>query len=310
MRKPVLSLALLAIGWLLSAVSAQAQPIRAYVALTGSDANPCTFASPCKSAQHAHDVVAAGGEVRLLDPGSYGLLTITKAISILGDGHGGIAAQNNNSAITISAGANDRINLRGLVLEGFGTGATGISFISGASLNIQDTIIRNFKFNGIAFITASAAELHVSQTLISDLDPANGFAIEINAQPGSPGLNAFLDHVTLKIGDVGLAVENQSTGNLNVAISDSIISKYVYGVLVSPPTGPINVVVRNCTVTNNGTGILSQGSPTHVRVTKSTITANGTGLSSASSGSLISYGDNNIDGNTTDGAPTSTTLLK
>jgi len=50
---------------LLPIMPVQAQPIRTFIALTGSDANPCTFASPCKSAQHAHDVVATGGEIRM-----------------------------------------------------------------------------------------------------------------------------------------------------------------------------------------------------------------------------------------------------
>ena len=83
MRKIALLFALLAtaLACLLPASPAQAQ-IRAFVAQTGNDANPCTFASPCKSAQHAHDVVAAGGEIRMLDPGGYGLLTITKSITI------------------------------------------------------------------------------------------------------------------------------------------------------------------------------------------------------------------------------------
>ena len=171
MTKIAFPLGLLAVicACLLQAVPAQAQPIRVFVALTGADANPCTFASPCKSVQHAHDVVAAGGEVRMLDPGSYGLLTITKAISILGDGHGGIAASGGATAITINAGANAKVNLRGLVIEGFGSGQFGIVFNSGASLNIQDSIIRNFTVEGILFFPSAASQLNVSRTVVSDL---------------------------------------------------------------------------------------------------------------------------------------------
>lgn len=69
-------------------------------------------------------------------------------------------------------------------------------------------------------------------------------------------------------------------------------------------------MVRNCTIGNNaGTGIAASGSagPTAVvRVTRSTITANGTGLRPLAAGSLTSYGDNNLDGNTTNGSPSST----
>ena len=69
------------------------------------------------------------------------------------------------------------------------------------------------------------------------------------------------------------------------------------------------VMVRDCNVSNNVVGVESNGSPAIVRITKSTITANGTGLLTFG-GSLISFGDNSLAGNTTDGAPTSTIVLK
>src|SRR5262245_7325243 len=58
MLKPTLSAiaALLAFG--LGTTTARAQPTRVFVAAQGSDANPCTFASPCRTFQHAHNVVA------------------------------------------------------------------------------------------------------------------------------------------------------------------------------------------------------------------------------------------------------------
>src|SRR5215471_18886117 len=71
--------------------AAQAQPTRVFVAAQGSDGNPCTFALPCRTFQHAHDVVAAKGEIDVLDPAGYGSLTITKAISIQGHGFAGLA---------------------------------------------------------------------------------------------------------------------------------------------------------------------------------------------------------------------------
>jgi len=61
---------------------------RVFVAAQGLDSNPCTFAAPCRTFQHAHDVVAAAGEIDVLDPAGYGALTINKAISIQGHGFG------------------------------------------------------------------------------------------------------------------------------------------------------------------------------------------------------------------------------
>ena len=309
----LLTLFATALACLLHAVPAQAQPIRVFVALTGADANPCTFASPCKSVQHAHDVVAAGGEIRMLDPGSYGLLTITKAISILGDGHGGIAASNGATAITINAGATDKINLRGLVIEGFGTGNFGIQFNTGASLNIQDSIIRNFTAIGIFFTPSTASQLNVSRTLVSDLaSGADAVVIRPTGGPGTLPVLAVLDHVVLDQGHNGLLVfGNSADQGAQVTIADSVISNQsnvgIFG--QTSGFGAIDVMVRNCSVSNNATGISTSGSPVFVRVTRSTITANGIGLTAGISTNLVSYGDNNLDGNTTDGAPTSTLAL-
>ena len=310
MRKIALSLTLLAtsLACLLLAVPAQAQPIRVFVSLTGADSNPCTFASPCKSAQHAHDVVAAGGELRMLDPGSYGLLTITKAISILGDGHGGIAAQSGATAITINAGANDKVNLRGLVIEGFGTGATGIMFNTGASLHIQDSAVRNFANVGIYFRPTAASRLNVSQTVVSD---GGNTAFAIIIQPaGSGSANAALDHVELDYGATGLQlIGDLTTGTIDVSIADSVISNIFAGDGIAAQSGPgggvTHLMVRNCNVSNNSRGIAAFGTAAIVRVTKSTITANTTGWGAFNSATLYSYNDNNVDGNTTDGSPTS-----
>src|SRR5437016_3814619 len=99
---------------------AQAQS-RVFVAAQGSDSNLCTFAAPCRTFQRAHDVVAANGEIDVLDPAGYGALTITKAISIQGHGFAGIAAPSGN-AITVNAAGAAVVNLRGLLIDGVGSG--------------------------------------------------------------------------------------------------------------------------------------------------------------------------------------------
>jgi hypothetical protein len=304
MRRPLVSLALLAFASVLPAMPAHAQT-RVFVGAQGSDANPCTFALPCRTFQHAHDTVVAGGEINVLDPAGYGAVTITKAISIQGHKFASVSPAASADAITINAGPNDRVNLGGLVIEGFGTGAAGVVFNTGASLNIHDSTIRNFHFDGIVFQPTTSSQLNVSQTLITDLGDL-ATAIIVSPPSGSPAITAALDHVTLKVGLVGLNVDNEFTGSMNVAIADSVISKFADGIDVFSSSGATNVVVRDCTVINDGTGITSTGPTTFVRVTRSTITANGIGLKTTSSGSLISFGDNSLDGNTTDGAPTST----
>src|SRR4029077_6553899 len=135
MRKIASSLTLLAtmLACTLSVRAALAQT-RVFVAAQGSDSSPCTFAAPCRTFQHAHDTVAAKGEIDVLDPAGYGPLIINKAISIQGHGYSGVSVASGAIGITINAGAGDAVSLNGLLIEGAGTGAWGIVFNGGASL--------------------------------------------------------------------------------------------------------------------------------------------------------------------------------
>ena len=66
---------------------ASAQNTRSWVSGVGDDANPCSRTAPCKTFAGAISKTDAGGEIDALDPGGFGTLTITKAITI--DGGGG-----------------------------------------------------------------------------------------------------------------------------------------------------------------------------------------------------------------------------
>src|SRR5262249_52628333 len=126
-------------------IPAQAQATRTYVSGLGKDSNPCTGASPCQTLQAALAKTAAGGQIYALDSANYGYVTINKAVSIVsGRGATGVLAAGSVSGVTINAGANDVVNLQGLDIDGAGSGASGIQFSSGASLNVQDCVIRGF----------------------------------------------------------------------------------------------------------------------------------------------------------------------
>src|SRR5437762_12810928 len=89
------------------AASVQAQATRTWVSGVGDDANPCSRTAPCKTYAGAISKTAAGGEISTLDPGGFGAVTITKSITINGDGTlAGILAAGTNGVI-INAGVND-----------------------------------------------------------------------------------------------------------------------------------------------------------------------------------------------------------
>src|SRR6516162_4145543 len=90
LKSSLMAVAAIAFVCSMHADPAQAQS-RVFVSATGSDGNPCTFAAPCRSFQHAHDVTSANGEIDVIDPAGYGPLTISKSISIQGHGFSGIS---------------------------------------------------------------------------------------------------------------------------------------------------------------------------------------------------------------------------
>src|SRR5262245_36913594 len=147
MHKIKLMVILLAFLCSLPLVPAQAQPLRAFVSAHGVDTNPCSFAAPCRTFQHAHDILASGGEIDVLDPAGYGPLNISKSISIQGHGYAGLSVASGNAITITAAGIN--VNVRGLLMDGVGTGAIGISDSFGAKINIEDSLIRNFTTRGI-----------------------------------------------------------------------------------------------------------------------------------------------------------------
>jgi len=113
-----------ALVYLLDATPAHARA-RVFVASYGNDANPCTFGSPCKTFQHAHDVVDASGEVTAIDSAGFGPINITKAVTITsppGVEAGIVPNPPTADAIDISAGSSDVIELRGLTANGAGVG--------------------------------------------------------------------------------------------------------------------------------------------------------------------------------------------
>ena len=147
MKKLLIAAALIAIALALPVVPAQAQFARTFVsAATGSDANDCSRLTPCRTFPTAHDSTLANGEITVLDPGGYGAVEITKAISIVNDGVGeaGVLVSGGATGITVTAAATAPVNLRGITVQGIGFGGgKGIRFNSGAALTVTNCAIRN-----------------------------------------------------------------------------------------------------------------------------------------------------------------------
>src|SRR5438309_3177868 len=139
--------------------AAHAQATRTWVSGVGDDANPCSRTAPCKTFAGAISKTAAGGEINALDPGGYGAVTITKAITIDGGGTFASILSSLVNGIVINAGASDVVNLRNLSIDGAGNGLDGIRFLAGQTLNVQNVVIFNITGDGIDASLTTAGNL-------------------------------------------------------------------------------------------------------------------------------------------------------
>ena len=303
MTRTIFIAAALALAVTLPIAPAQATGVpRTFLSAAGSDSNNCAnVATPCRHMAAAYAATAPNGEIYVLDPANYGSLTITGPVSIEGHGWASIAPPGiQSAAITINANAGDKINIIGVVLDGTAIGGTTGIFISGGSLTVGDSVIRNFGSNGIAFSpnSSSPSQLFVSNTVVAD----NGFTGIGIFSTGSGTTTGVFDHVELEHNGIdGLRAET-STQTINITVSDSVSANNQNGINADASGAtPVSIMVRNSTIANNTTdGLLAQGSGSAtIRVTRSTITGNGVGWANSGGGAVSTFGDNDILGNAT-----------
>src|SRR5439155_9243032 len=92
--------------------------VRTFVSGQGNDNNSCSVTQPCRTLQAAMALTLPGGEIYVLNSAGYGSLTINKSVTIMSEGTVAGVTAASGIGITISAGANDVINLRGLDIDG------------------------------------------------------------------------------------------------------------------------------------------------------------------------------------------------
>jgi len=306
MRSATAALIVAAAIAFLHVLPAQAQATRTFVSGQGNDGNPCSVTAPCRTFQAAFALTAENGEIDALNAADYGPLTITHGITIIAQGvTAGISATSGATGVSINAGPADVISLSGIDIEGQGSGATGIAFNTGASLQIQNCVIRGFANAGIAFAPATSSALSVSESLVSDnTSTATGILF---SNMGSGSVVATLSRTEVVNSGTGIAVQGSaSSGSTSATIDSSVVANNsVVGILANGPTAPVFVMVSNSVVVNNGIGVEAQNPNATVQIAQSSINGNTTGLLAVNNGHFVSSsgnsggnGGNSISGNT------------
>jgi hypothetical protein len=286
----------------ISSPFALAQATRTWVSGVGDDVNPCSRTAPGKTFAGAISKTAAGGEINVIDPGGYGGVTITKSMTIDGEGSMASILVSGTNGVVINAGANGVVNLRNLSLNGNATGLVGVKILAAAEVNIERCVIAKFATRGIEISCATPCRVNIRDTIIRDC--AGG---SVCAKPNSV---LSLKGCSLLASQYGLRVDGAATANAEDCVMSGNLGN---GVVVdtSVVAGQAMVSLNKCLLTDNGhAGVLSQGPTSTARLSNNTITGNVNGIFFGSGGALLSFGNNQISGNTTDGSPTGTVLLK
>ena len=315
MRIPVVLAFVGAIGLaLLQATPAQAQLSRTWVSGVGDDANSCQLTTPCKTFQGALSKTVAGGEIACLGAGGFGSVTISKSVSIICKlGTDGVAVSA-GSAITVNTPANSVVILQGLDIDGLGIGSIGINFTMAGVLHVQQCLIRNFKGGsalGIGFAPTAVAKLFVEDSYVSDNGTGTtggGILVKPNGATGSA--LAELNRVSVNDNVVGVKADGSGNGSVFLSIESSTMAGSAYGgvfAFTSTNGGTVSVLVDQSDISNNGgNGLASDGATATLRFARSIVTGNGISVTADNGATLLSYGDNDIDGNTTNTLPTTT----
>jgi hypothetical protein len=252
----VASLASVVLATLAIAPPAQAQNgtlTRSFVSSSGVDSNPCTIAAPCASFAHAYTAVGANGIVAALDPGKYGPITITGPLTIDGNGWAAITAPSTGSGILVNAGTGDKVFLRGLTVDGGGTGNYGLSVSSVGALDITDCRFRNLSNSGIYSDSPDTIEITVSNVYVT------------NATYG-----LYLATNTVNAGSLFGTFDRLTVTNTGTAMS------------VTAVAAPISVTITKSDFSDNTTALIIGGQGTDittVNLIKTLFSNNGTTMS-------------------------------
>jgi hypothetical protein len=286
-RKNMRIVGMFALGTLVFSSLADAQATRTWVSGVGDDANPCSRTAPCKTFAGAISKTAASGEIDCLDPGGFGGLTITKAITVDCDGTFGSVLVSGTNGIVVAAGSADIVVLRGIFIDGIGTGINGIRFTSGQTLMLERVTVFGFTTNCMDVQTGnSPAKIRISASSLHDC-AVGGLNI---ATTNTSTINADLNEVN--IANTGTAV-NAGNG-ARVTIHNTVLTQNGFG--VSQPTlsagGGSQVVILASTVSNSSDTALKSVSNGYIGVSGSALSYNS--LMFNTNGGTILTGNDNV----------------
>lgn len=273
--------ALIAAGGMFS-VSAHAAQTAYVSATTTSPGASCTATAPCTTIAAGLVAANAGGEVVILDSATYTeALNITKTVVITAPNRPIIVPPGGSSAFTLAT-AGVSLSLGGVIIDGAGGTASGINVTNGKNLFVSDSSIRNFSGAGVAAIYVTP--------------------------PSGVKFNLFVTGSSTSGNNAGIVADGSAGGIVRASVRSSLVS-------VNTNTGITAIggavfLLHQVLFQGNGVALASSGSGGFL-VDDSRIFGNSAGISAAAGSVVLSYGNNDLNGNFgNDGAFTGTVGLQ
>lgn len=284
---------------------AQAQASRTWVSGVGDDANPCSRTAPCKTWAGAISKTAPCGEIDALDPGGFGAVTITKSITLDGTGTFASILASLVTGITINVATTDVVTIRGLSIDGFCNGISGIRVLNSMpkAVNVEDCVIFRFSTGrGIDWSTnaGTLGRLNVRNTVIRD---NTGDAVGLSTSAGQVKATFANCSFLGSANGVHAMANSRATGD-HCQFSGNSSN----GILADNTGGAIGVMrASNSQIHNNGTNGVNGTGGGVVEINNDDIYNNaGTGALASAGGVVQTFGNNRILANGTDGCATCT----
>lgn len=275
----VLSLMSVLIAFAMLRIStSEASQIR--VSSFGKDTPTCgtTVFDACRTLQHGVDRANAGDTVYLDLVGDYGPATIAKTINIIGAADAGIYSPA-DACLTINGAIDDIVTVTNLTCDQAGAARHGIVFNSGHRLRLVDVRLTH----------------------------GGSGACGVRFQPNTNAEFDFFNVHETSWGTAANCIFPRAGADVTGVIANAGMQDDLYGIRTSAPAGSlIAVSCDECRISGGTVGILSSGAGSTVRIKNCLITENGTGLSHPNDGAVVSNGGNSIIGNTVNGTVTAT----
>jgi len=281
------------------------------LAETGSDSGTCV-SSPCRTLTYALTQTSPGGSVAVLnDTGNWYSLnenvTITGAVTIAGPGDvpSGFGAMT-GTALTINAAINDKVTVRDLKIENYGTATNGIVFNSGGSLTLEHAKVSKFSNIGLTFspnTSGGASNLFMYR----DAEVTNNASGDILLRPvGSTNVLADIKDSILAVSKnvYGLKIDTTGgTAQVRAGLYDTLIASVgTNGITVYAPTYVGEVFATGIHISDAANyGVYANGANATIVLNNSSIIRSGVyGVASSAGGVVSSYGNNEITLNAND----------